>query len=113
MHTTIYSISESPKNGQVIWVGTDDGNVQMTRTGPRPGRTSWATSPGWAKNSWVSTIEASRFDEGTAYATFDRHTFGDMKPYVYKTTDFGRPGPRLHVEQAEFADMHTSSRKIR
>jgi hypothetical protein len=45
---------------------------------------------GLEKNSWVSTIEASRFDEATAYATFDRHTFGDMKPYVYKTTDYGQ-----------------------
>jgi len=43
-----------------------------------------------AKNAWVSSIEAGHFDEDTAYATFDLHTFGDMRPYVYKTTDSGR-----------------------
>src|SRR5262249_57716991 len=43
-----------------------------------------------AKNSWVATVKASLYDEGAAYATFDRHTFGDMTPYAYKTTDFGK-----------------------
>jgi hypothetical protein len=90
MHTTIYSISESPKNGQIIWVGTDDGNVQVTRDGSKTWTNVVGNVNGLGKNSWVTTIEASRFDEATAYATFDRHTFGDMKPYVYRTTDFGQ-----------------------
>jgi photosystem II stability/assembly factor-like uncharacterized protein len=90
MHTTIYSISESPKNGQIIWVGTDDGNVQVTRDGAKTWINVVGNVPGLGKNSWVSTIEASRFDEATAYATFDRHTFGDIQPYVYKTTDYGK-----------------------
>ena len=90
MHTTIYSISESPKNGQIIWVGTDDGNVQITRDGGKTWTNVVGNISGLAKNSWVSTIEASRFDEATAYATFDRHNFGDMKPYAYKTTDYGK-----------------------
>src|SRR5271170_363728 len=90
MHTTIYSISESPKKGQIIWVGTDDGNVQITRDGGKTWTNVVGNISGLAKNSWVSTIEASRFDEGTAYATFDRHNFGDMKPYAYKTTDYGK-----------------------
>jgi hypothetical protein len=47
----------------------------------------------------VSTIEASRFDEGTAYATFDRHTVGDMNPYAYKTTDYGKTWTSLHVQE--------------
>ena len=81
MHTTIYSISESPKNGQIIWVGTDDGNLQITRDGGKTW-TNVVGNVGVAKNSWVSTVAASRFDEGTAYVTFDRHTFGDMKPYA-------------------------------
>src|ERR1700674_310517 len=100
MHTSIYSISESPKNGQVIWVGTDDGNVQVTRDGAKTWTNVVANVPGLAKNSWVSTIEASRYDEGTAYATFDRHTFGDMKPYVYKTTDYGKTWAALPVQDA-------------
>ena len=90
MHTTIYSISESPKNGQVIWVGTDDGNVQITRDGAKSWTNVVSNIPGLAKNSWVTTVAASRFDEATAYATFDRHTFGDLTPYAYKTTDYGK-----------------------
>ena len=61
---------------------------------------------GLPKNSWVSTVEASRFDEGTAYATFDRHTFGDMKPYAYKTTDYGKTWTSL-VKKAACAAMRT------
>jgi len=99
MHTTIYSISESPKNGQIIWVGTDDGNVQVTRDGAKTWTNVVGNVSGLGKNSWVSTIEASRFDEGTAYATFDRHTFGDMKPYVYKTTDYGQTWTALPAQE--------------
>jgi photosystem II stability/assembly factor-like uncharacterized protein len=99
MHTSIYSISESPKNGQIIWVGTDDGNLQITRDGAKTWTNVVANVPGLAKNSWVSTIEASRFDEGTAYATFDRHTFGDMNPYAYKTADYGKTWTSLHVQE--------------
>ncbi len=90
MHTSIYSISESPKNGQIIWVGTDDGNLQITRDGGKNWANVVGNVSGLEKNSWVSTVEASRFDEATAYVTFDRHTFGDMKPYAYKTTDYGK-----------------------
>ena len=46
--------------------------------------------PGLPKSAWVSSIEAGHFDAATAYATFDLHTFGDLRPYVYKTTDYGR-----------------------
>ncbi len=90
MNTTIYSISESPKNGQIIWVGTDDGNVQVTRDGAKTWTNVIGNVNGVGKDSWVSTVAASRYDEATAYATFDRHTFGDMKPYAYKTTDYGK-----------------------
>jgi len=100
MHTSIYSISESPKNGQIIWVGTDDGNLQITRDGAKTWTNVVGNIAGLGKNSWVSTIEASRFDEGTAYATFDRHTFGDMKPYVYKTTDYGQTWAALPAQES-------------
>ncbi|HEY6768255.1 MAG TPA: glycosyl hydrolase [Candidatus Sulfotelmatobacter sp.] len=100
MHTTIYSISESPKNGQIIWVGTDDGNVQITRDGAKTWTNLTGNISGLAKNSWVSTIEASRFEEGTAYATFDRHTFGDIKPYAYKTSDYGKTWTALPLQES-------------
>ena len=99
MHTTIYSISESPQNGQIIWVGTDDGNLQITRDGAK-NWTNVVDATGVPKNSWVSTVEASRFDEATAYVTFDRHTFGDMQPYLYKTTDYGKTWTALPVAES-------------
>ncbi|HEV8693240.1 MAG TPA: hypothetical protein VGQ93_03490, partial [Lysobacter sp.] len=88
MHTTIYSISESPKDHNVIWVGTDDGNVHVTRDGGRNWKNVTAGA-GVPANSWVSYIDAGRFDAGTAYVAFDRHSFGDMSPMLYKTTDYG------------------------
>jgi len=100
MHTTIYSISESPKNGQVIWVGTDDGNVQITRDGGGHWTNVIGNVPGIGKASWVSWVEASRFAEGAAYATFDRHWYGDKQPYLYKTTDYGRSWTLLPVQQS-------------
>ena len=89
-HTTIYSISESPKDGQTIWAGTDDGNLQLTRDGGKNWTNVVSNVPGLAKSSWVSWVEASRYDAGTAYAAFDRHSFGDMEPHVFKTTDYGK-----------------------
>src|SRR5437867_11290800 len=90
MHTTIYSISESPKDKSLIWVGTDDGNLQLTRDGGKTWNNVVGNVPGLPKNSWVSWVQASNFEPGTAYAAFDRHTFGDMAPYVFRTTDYGK-----------------------
>src|SRR5262249_7051182 len=90
MHTTIYSISESPKDKNLIWIGTDDGNLQLTRDSGKTWNNVVANVPNLPKNSWVSWVQASNFDAGTAYAAFDRHTFGDMAPYVFKTTDYGK-----------------------
>jgi len=90
MHTTIYSISESPKNKSLIWVGTDDGNLQLTRDAGKTWSNLVGNVPGLPKNSWVSWVQASNFEAGTAYATFDRHTFGDMTPYLFRTTDYGK-----------------------
>jgi hypothetical protein len=90
MHTTIYSISESPKDKNVIWVGTDDGNVQVTRDGAKNWENVVRNVPGLLPNSWVSWVQASNFDAATAFAAFERHTFGDMQPYLFKTTDYGK-----------------------
>ena len=99
MHTTIYSISESPKQKGLIWVGTDDGNIQLTRDGGKTWTNVVGNVPGLPKNSWVNLVQASNFNPGTAYAAFDRHTFGDMAPYVYKTTDFGKTWTPLITAQ--------------
>jgi len=89
-HTTIYSISESPKQAGQIWVGTDDGNVQLTRDDGKTWSNVGANIKGVPARSWVSWVQAGQFDAGTAFVAFDRHTFGDMAPYLYKTTDFGK-----------------------
>ncbi|WP_299600141.1 hypothetical protein [uncultured Aquimarina sp.] len=89
-HTTIFTIAESPLDEKIIWVGTDDGNVQVTQDG---GKTWTNTTPnlqGVPKNTWVYHIEASSHTKGTAYVVFDGHAQNDMKPYVYKTSDFGK-----------------------
>lgn len=95
MHTTIYSIAESPRNANVIWVGTDDGNVQLSQNGGGTWTNVVRNITGLPANSWVSWIEASRFDAATALVAFDRHTFGDMTPWVYRTTDYGKTWKRI------------------
>lgn len=100
MHTTIYAIAESPKNRNLIWVGTDDGNLQITRDGGKTWTNTVGNIQGLPKNAWVSYIEAGHFDEGTAYATFDLHMFGDMRPYVYRTTNYGQTWTPLVAENS-------------
>ena len=90
MHTTIYSISESPVSAGLIWVGTDDGNLQLTRDAGEHWTNVTANIKGVPKASWVSWVQASAYAAGTAYVALDRHTFGDMAPYLYVTTDFGK-----------------------
>ena len=89
-HTTIFTIAESPKDPNVIWVGTDDGNVQLTQDAGKTWTNLAKNVPGLPKNAWVTTVEASPYDAATAFATFDDHTTGDMKTYVYETKDFGQ-----------------------
>jgi photosystem II stability/assembly factor-like uncharacterized protein len=94
-HTTIYSICESPLDSKTIWVGTDDGNLQLTRDAGKHWTNVVANVNGLPKASWVSWVEASRFELGTAYAAFDRHSYGDMSPWVYRTSDFGKSWSRI------------------
>jgi photosystem II stability/assembly factor-like uncharacterized protein len=95
MHTTIYAISESPRDAKTIWVGTDDGNLQLTRDGGATWTNLVKNVPGLPPASWVSWIEAGRHADGAAYAAFDRHTFGDVTPWVYATRDSGKTWERL------------------
>ncbi len=90
-HCTIITVSESSKTPGLIWVGTDDGNVQVTRNGG----VAWTNvRPNFPadlpKNLWCSRVTASNFDEGTCYATFDGHRSDNFKPFIYKTTDYGK-----------------------
>jgi hypothetical protein len=89
-HCTIFTIAESPLNEKVIWAGTDDGNIQVTKDGGKSWTNVVANIAGLPKNTWCYHIEASVFGEETAYAVFEGHSSNDYTPYTYKTTDFGK-----------------------
>jgi len=88
-HCTIFSISESAIEPDVIWVGTDDGNLQITKDGGKSWGNVEGNVPGLPANTWVSCVTSSLYDVASAYVTFDGHRTGDMTPYLYKTTDYG------------------------
>jgi photosystem II stability/assembly factor-like uncharacterized protein len=85
----ITTIAESPFDPAVLWVGTDDGNVQVSRDGGETWTEVAANVQGVRRGTYVSRVVASANGDGTAYATFDAHRDGDFAPYVYRTTDFG------------------------
>ncbi len=89
-HCSILSISESPINDKVIWVGTDDGNLQVTRNFGKTWKNVVKNIKGLPKNTWCPTVESGKYGEGTAYVVFDGHRTGDKKSYVYRTEDFGK-----------------------
>lgn len=86
-YSTLTTISESPVNFNVVWAGTDDGNIQVTRDGGE----SWElVSEDLPQNRWVSQVHASNHDAGTAYASLNGYRFDEFKTYLYKTTDYGQ-----------------------
>jgi len=98
-HCSIFTIAESPKDKNLVWVGTDDGNLQLTQDGGKTWTNVVANVPDLPKATWVSGIEASNFDVATAYVTFDGHRTGDRKPYVYKTGDYGKTWTSLATDE--------------
>lgn len=88
-HCTITKIDESPRRPGVIWAGTDDGNVWVTRDGGVNWKQVNGNIPGVPKNWWVSRVIASYHAEGTAYVAFTGFREDDFRPFLYKTTDFG------------------------
>jgi photosystem II stability/assembly factor-like uncharacterized protein len=88
-HCTIFTIAESPLDENVVWVGTDDGNLQVTQDGGKTWTNVVANIAGLPKNTWAYHVEASTFGKGNAYVVFTGYTTGDQNTYVYKTTDFG------------------------
>jgi photosystem II stability/assembly factor-like uncharacterized protein len=92
-YDVIFSLAESPKQDGVLWAGTDDGLVQLTRDAGK----TWANVtpkeiPEW---SMVSLIEASPFDSATAYIAVDAHKLDNFKPYIFKTSDFGKTWAKI------------------
>jgi photosystem II stability/assembly factor-like uncharacterized protein len=92
-YATIFAFAESPLNGDVLWTGSDDGLIHVTRD---RGKT-WTnvTPPSLGKLTRVSIIEPSHFDQGTAYVAANRYQQDDFAPYLYKTTDFGKTWTRV------------------
>lgn len=89
-HATIVTIAESPVVPGLVWAGTDDGNIQLTRDGGTTWTNVRPALRGAPPFTWVSRVEASRFDPATAYVALDGHRRGDMRPYLFKTADYGR-----------------------
>ncbi len=85
-YCTIYALAESPS---ALWAGTDNGHVAYTSDGGATWHDISDKFPGLASQSWVQSIETSQVDSNVVYITFDRHRFGDEKPYVYVTRDGG------------------------
>ena len=100
-HTTIFTISPSELDENIIWVGTDDGNVQVTQDGGKTWTNTVANIPGLPKNTWCYHIETSTINKGTAYAVFDGHTANDKTPYAFKTTDFGKTWENIISDDVE------------
>ena len=88
-YSNIVTIGESPVTPMVVWVGTNDGNVQVSRDGGATFKNVVANVQGVPKEMHVSRVEPSHFDAGTCYVTFDNHRVNDHKPYVFVTRDFG------------------------
>ena len=83
-------------NEKVIWAGTDDGNVQVTRDGGASWTNVQPNLPDMpAPDLWISRVEASHFAEGTAYVAVDGHRSSYFEPWIFKTTDFGRSFTRI------------------
>jgi hypothetical protein len=84
---TVFTIAESPRTAGVIWAGSDDGLIHVTRDGGKTWKNvTPAGLPEWAR---ISMIEPSNFATGTAYVAANRYQLDDMRPYLYKTNDYG------------------------
>jgi photosystem II stability/assembly factor-like uncharacterized protein len=90
-HCTIFTLAESPIDENIVWVGTDDGNLQVTTDGGK----TWTNKSknyvvaGIPAQTWVSSIEPSLFDKNVVFVTFDNHYYGDHRTYIAKSTDMG------------------------
>ena len=89
-HTTILTIAESDVEAGVIWVGTDDGNVQVTRDDGANWTNVRDRVPGLPAETWIGNIEASPTEAGTAFMAVDNHRLDDFTPHLYETRDYGQ-----------------------
>jgi photosystem II stability/assembly factor-like uncharacterized protein len=95
VYATIYSVSESPKQQGLIWAGTDDGNVWVTRNGGETWTEVGANIPAVPKGLWVSRVVASAVDTNTAYVAFDGHRSDNRAAWLFRTSDGGKTWTNL------------------
>jgi photosystem II stability/assembly factor-like uncharacterized protein len=98
---TIVAIAESPLVPGLLWVGTDDGNLQVSRDGGATWTNVADRIARFEQNYYVETIEPSHVDPGTAYVGLDGHYWGDFKPHLFKTSDYGETWTRISANLPE------------
>ena len=106
--TVLFAIAESPLQKGVIWAGTMDGLLHITRDGGKSWTDLTANVPGLPKWSTISGIEPSKWDAGSAYIAVDAHLINDRDPYIYRTTDYGRTWTRISgdIPKSVFSYVH-------
>lgn len=97
-HTTIIAIAPSPHNQEVIWVGTDDGHLQLTQDGGKNWTELSGRLPGAKAGSWIPYIEVSPHRAGEAFVIVNDYRRNDFRPMVYRTTDFGKNWSKMADE---------------
>lgn len=105
-HCTIFTIAESPVDQNMIWVGTDDGNIQLTTDAGKTWTKSNPVIKGMPEQIWVSSIEPSRFDKNVVYATLDNHMYGDMNTYLVVSRDAGKTWSLLNSLELKAGYAH-------
>ena len=98
-YCTILTIAPSAVQRGVIWAGTDDGNVQLSRDGGKSWTNFRGKIPGMPQGAWVPQIVASRHNAGEAFVVVNDYRRGDMKPYIFRTTDYGRSWKKMVDEK--------------
>lgn len=98
-YNTILAISPSTLERGLIWVATDDGNVQLTRDGGKTWTNFRGKIPGLPTGAWLPQIHASRYNAGEAFVVANDYRRGDFKPYIFRTTDYGKTWTRLVDEK--------------
>lgn len=95
MYNSILDIAPSTLDRNIIWVSTDDGQVQLTKNGGTTWKNLTKNVKGLPKEAWITQIKASRFDVGTAWMVVNNYRKGDYAPYLFKTVDFGKTWSRM------------------
>lgn len=103
---TISAIAESPLKSGILFVGTDDGNVHITRDGGRSWTDVSENIPGVPADRWINKIECSHFSEGTAYLAISRHRNDDFRSYLFRTTNFGVTWERVTYDLPYDSPIH-------